>query len=561
MPAYTLPAIERIKKPAKKTAALIASGDHRLVANQTCWPAQKQLEAGAREAFAALGWSLERAGGEDYGQGHGFIDSQTRGREVFSHIHPDAPLVVAEAVWQYSQHVLAGLSRHRGPILLLANWSGQWPGLVGELNLRGSLTKAGVDYSMLWGEDFSNAAFRDKLGQWVHKGKIKHDLSHVSRLDVDDLPKRERKLGEALAEELCRRPAIMGVFDEGCMGMFNAIIPDSLLNACGVYKERLSQSQLYAAMLRVEDDEADEVRRWLDERGMRFMTGPDPSRDLTDGQIREQCKMYIAAARFADKYGMDAIGIQYQLGLNELCAASDLAEGLLNCSERPPVRAVEGPNAGNVVAEGRPITHFNEVDECAGLDGLITQRVWSAMGLEPDNTLHDLRWGETWKRGEGDEPFVWVFEISGAVPPSHLDGGYAGTVSERQAAIYFHKGGGTIKGVSRPGEVVWSRVYVDRDKKGAERLSMDIGRCRALALPREETERRWRLTTPQWPMMHAELRGVTRDQMMAKHQSNHIQVVYAPDIATASRASAAKVAMADAMGMRVNVCGEWASQA
>ena len=48
---------------------------------------------------------------------------------------PDAPLVVAEAVWQYSHHVLAGLRTHRGPILVVANWSGEFPGLVGLLGL------------------------------------------------------------------------------------------------------------------------------------------------------------------------------------------------------------------------------------------------------------------------------------------------------------------------------------------------------------------------------------------------------------------------------------------
>ena len=46
----------------------------------------------------------------------------------------------------------------------------------------------------------------------------------------------------------------MGVFDEGCMGMYNAIIPDELLHPTGVFKERLSQSALYAAMQRVTDD-------------------------------------------------------------------------------------------------------------------------------------------------------------------------------------------------------------------------------------------------------------------------------------------------------------------
>src|SRR5438874_10641054 len=106
MAVYNVPKRERPARPGRRTAVLIASGDHRLSANTVCWPAQRELERQAREAFGALGWTLERAGGEDYGQGHGFIDSQAKGREVFAKIHPEAPLVVAEAVWQYSQQVL-----------------------------------------------------------------------------------------------------------------------------------------------------------------------------------------------------------------------------------------------------------------------------------------------------------------------------------------------------------------------------------------------------------------------------------------------------------------------
>ena len=105
------------------------------------------------------GATLERAHPFDETKGHGFIDSQRLGMDVFNTIPRDAPVVVAEAVWQYSHHVLAGLRRHRGPILTLANWSGQWPGLVGLLNLNGSLTKAGVAYSSLWSEDFSDDFF------------------------------------------------------------------------------------------------------------------------------------------------------------------------------------------------------------------------------------------------------------------------------------------------------------------------------------------------------------------------------------------------------------------
>ena len=60
------------------------------------------------------------------------------------------------------------------------------------------------------------------------------------------------------------RKAILGVFDEGCMGMYNAIIEDYLLNPLGVYKERLSQAALVAAMRDVSDAEAQKIRDWLD---------------------------------------------------------------------------------------------------------------------------------------------------------------------------------------------------------------------------------------------------------------------------------------------------------
>ena len=55
--------------------------------------------------------------------------------------------------------------------------------------------------------------------------------------------------------------------------------------------------------------------------------------------------------------------------------------------------------------------------------------------------------------------------------------------------------------------------------------------------------------------MHAVLTGVTRDQMMARHKSNHIQVAYAPDEAGAKLALATKAAMFRELGLEVAVCG------
>src|SRR6266849_5803812 len=466
-----------------KHVYLVANGDLRLSANQKCWPEQAKMENKLTQALRAEGWKVVRAHPFDPAKKHGFIDSQKMGLEVFRQLDPNPPLIVAEAVWQYSQHLLPGLSTHRGAILTVANWSGTWPGLVGLLNLNGSLTKMGVPYSTIWSETFTDGFFKNGLRRWLDDGVIAHDQSHVRDLASLQLPPADQELGQRVAREFKQRKAILGVFDEGCMGMHNAIIPDELLNPTGLFKERLSQSSLYAAMREVSDAEARAVYHWLRQRGMKFKLGTEETTELTENQILQQCQMYIAAVRLADEFGCAAIGIQYQQGLKDLAPASDLAEGLLNNVDRPPVTA---RGNGRVLYEGRALPHFNEVDECAGLDALVTNRVWMALGYDPETTLHDVRYGEPY----GGE-FVWVFEISGAVPPAHLSGGYAGAVSERQPAMYFRLGGGTLKGISKPGEVVWSRVFVDG---GA--LKADLGRARAVALPSEETERRWRNTTP-----------------------------------------------------------------
>jgi hypothetical protein len=256
--------------------------------------------------------------------------------------------------------------------------------------------------------------------------------------------------------------------------------------------------------------------------------------------------MYIAAVRIADDFGCEAIGIQYQQGLKNVMPASDLAEGTLNNADRPPVRSRDGKR---VLYEGQPVTHFNEVDECAGLDALITNRVQRALGGPVESTLHDVRWGDVDRSNTVDD-YVWVLEISGSAPPAHFIGGWGGAEGFRQPAMYFPNGGSTLRGISKPGEFVWSRIYVADDS-----LKMDIGRGKVVELPRSETERRWESTTREWPIMHAVLYGVNRDQFMARHKANHIQVFYGNDAASADAALQTKAAMADALGIETFVCG------
>ncbi len=546
MATYEVPKLAKPPKARKKQVVLVSSGDLRLAANQTCWKAQRKMEIALAKAVAAAGYEVVRAHPYKPAEKHGFISSQKEGMKVFAGIDPAAKLIVAEAVWQYSHHVLPGLLDHQGPILTVANWSGTWPGLVGMLNLNACLTKAGKKYSTLWSEDFTDESFVKNLGKWLEKGAVRHPTKHVAALKNIKIPTAERRLGNALAKQLRREKAIMGVFDEGCMGMYNAIIPDELLNPTGVYKERLSQSALCYETSQIGDEEAQAVRDWMQQRGMTFVTGSDGVEFLTNEQILTQCKMYIAAVRIADDFGCDLIGIQYQQGLKDMLPASDLIEGMLNNTDRPPVKNRDGRR---VLYKGMPLMHFNEVDECAGLDALMTYRVHKAMGQPVENTLHDIRWGDWDKSGTVDD-YVWVFLISGAVPPAHFQGGWKGASSERQPQMYFRLGGGSLKGISKPGEIVWSRIFIENNK-----LKMDLGRAGVVKLPQKETERRWILTTSQWPIMHAVTYGVSRDQMMARHKANHIQVVYAKNALDADKALLAKAAMAEAMGMDVAVCG------
>ena len=59
----------------------------------------------------------------------------------------------------------------------------------------------------------------------------------------------------------------------------------------------------------------------------------------------------------------------------------------------------------------------------------------------------------------------------------------------------------------------------------------------------------------QWPIMHAVTYGVARDQMMARHKANHIQVAYAKSKGAADLTLYTKAALAAELGLEVSVCG------
>jgi hypothetical protein len=397
--------------------------------------------------------------------------------------------------------------------LLLANFDGTWPGLVSLLNHAATLDRLCVKNSRLWTETFTDdPLFIQRLKAWCTTGEIIYPQSHLAKAESLKLSPQAMRFGQDLSGDILRYKRIMGQLDPGCMGMLNALINPTKLGEIGMPLELLNQSDLMAEMELVSDREAQNHLNWLVKRGTRFYWGTDQFEHLVHGQVLSQMKMYSAAGRIYKRYGLSAIGIPYQVGLVRCVPASDLAEGMLNNSDRPDV---VDPETDEVVEKGKPIVHFNEGDMGAGVPQVLMRDIYLRKGLPAETTLHDVRWGREFKG-----KFVWVFEISGGAPPAHF-GGWENTKVYRQPKGYFPLGGGTCSGVSKPGVVTWARFY-----EAFGEVGMDCGIGEVLALPEEEVNDRLRRTTLEWPIANVHIPGYDPEQLMATHMSNHIIIGY-----------------------------------
>ena len=544
MLTLTLPKAKPLITAGPNEVLLVTNADLRESANVECWPVQNKFESKLKEAMLnRFGITAKRAHLYKNDKGHGFISSQREGSDLFATIDPEAPVIVLLTAWQYSHHLAPSLAKHRGPVLLLANFDGTWPGLVGTLCMAGTLTGLGKTYSRLWSTNFDDAFFYNGLEEWLKTGAIKHDTSYLHPVDArhpaSQTPAWE--IGRQVGEYVLRNKEIIGLFDSFCMGMINGVFPQKALADIGMPMESLSQSALLVEMAKVPDALREECLQWYEARGMKFDFGNDPAKELTRDQVKEQCAMMIAMARFAERFGLTSIGVQYQQGLAHSCAASDFAEGAIGSAERFPIP----DESGKIIRPGKPITCVNEVDMGTAIPQTMLFRLLDSLGLPSETTLHDIRWGSDY---EG--VFYWDFEISGSVPFEHLKGGIAGATGYRQPAMYFPKGGSSIHGQGKAGRLIWARAHYE-----GTQVFMHIGTGTALELPAAEFERRRKATTYEWPLLNCKLDGVSRDELMAGHQSNHITIAYVAEdkLQDVLRAF---VAQALTQGIQVSVAGE-----
>ena len=242
------------------------------------------------------------------------------------------------------------------------------------LNLNGCLNKAGVEFSTLWSKDFKDEFFRKASASGCATSRITHDQTTSAPRLALWLPRKSGNWGRRWRGSCRHAKPFSGVFDEGCMGMYNAIIEDYLLNPLGVYKERLSQSALVAAMREVSDAEAQAVREWLDARGMTFVTGPNPETDLTDGQILDQCKMYIAAG--ADRERVRLRRHRHSVPTGPERHGACLRPGRGPAEQRRPAAGVLAKTAANSTPAGRCRISTKWMNAPAWTL-LVTNRVWT----------------------------------------------------------------------------------------------------------------------------------------------------------------------------------------
>lgn len=539
----TLPAAQKKITAEKNEILMITNADLRESANLACWPVQEKYEEKLQYALGRLGYQLKRAHNVDKERGHGFISSQRQGSDLFAQIDENAPLIVLLTAWQYSHHVAPSLVHHKGPILLLANFDGTWPGLVGMLCLAGSLTSLGKTYSRLWSENFDDELFIDGLKTWLRYGSLQHSVEYLHAIPATHpvMATEAGQLGRNVGEFILHNKEIIGLFDTFCMGMINGVFPQQAMVNIGMPIESLSQSALLVEMAKIPDALREECLQWYIDQGVDFRFGQNSETELTREQVKEQCAMMIAMARFVQRFGLSAVGVQYQQGLKDSCAASDFAEGAIGSSTRFPIP----DEHGNIICDGQPIPCINEVDMGTAIPQTMLWRLLTSLSLPAETTLHDIRWGS-----EYEGVFYWDFEISGAVPFEHLNGGIAAAIGYRQPAMYFPYGGSTICGQGKAGRFIWARAHYE----GCD-VIMHIGTGHAVALPDAEFERRHQATCPEWPLLNATLDGVGRDALMAGHQSNHLTIAYV-DETVLQTVTQAFVAQALTQGIRVKVAGD-----
>lgn len=465
-------------------------GDYRRTPNELAEPNVRGFVKALTRAVCHLGHEVRLI--------DRFLTSPGDAIEALSGV--DEPMIGVYAHWVYGPHTTDGVVAGDAPLLLASNFDGTWPGLVGLLNTGACLTSLGRAHSRLWSDSddlTTDGAFMEHLDAWVRGGEVLHDRGCI----LDPPPPRESAVVDGVLQGMrSKRPLIMMLGDTS-MGMINGYFGPQRLARVGFSEHKVDQAWLIEAVKGIDDKRVDDALAFVRDKGVTFHYGGDFSESAT----REQLRAYCAVLDFLGEFRADCLGWQYQLGLIRSLPPSDFAEGLLNSACRPE-------------SNGSTVVCATEADQGNVLPMEMLKRLLTAHGLHESVAFHDVRWG-----GVHDGRFLWLLLNSGSAGAyafNHDPDTLEGVHSYRQPAAYFPIPGGTFAGESLAGDVTWARTWLDTDG-----LVMDVGRGEVVQLPPAVRDAWWQGTTPEWPFMAADL-GISRDDLMAHYQSNHVAVAY-----------------------------------
>jgi len=476
--------------------AIFWPGDYRSLPNET---ALSQLEAATQNLEKAL----DRLGQKHY-RIKGFITRPHEAIEKLSNI--DDKMIGMYTHWVYGPHTTEGVVGKGNPLLLVSNFSGKWPGLVGLLNTGACLAAEERAHSRIWSDAQTwddDEVFLQQLQKWCDSGTISHP-DHAIKLPPQPSSKA-KSIAQKVASNMASRRPLALMLGDTSMGMTNGYFGARKLHKLGFSEHKIDQAWILDYGKRISDKRIEDAFKFVNDRGVCFHYGEEGAKDFHADATREQLRDYLCVLDMVDEFKADCVGWQYQLGLINQRPPSDFAEGLLNSICRPE---------GN----GAVIIDATEADQGNLLPMEMMKRLLDAKGLHHSVAFHDIRWGL-----EVEGRFIWVLLNSGSA------GAYAYSMNEqtlegvhsfRQPSQFFPVPGGTFSGRSLPGQITWARAWLDGDEP-----VMDIGHGEVVDVAPDVLKKMWQGTTPQWPIMSADL-GLSRDSLMAHYMSNHIAVAY-----------------------------------
>ncbi len=475
-----------------KKIAIFWPGDYRDLPNKAALPEVTAATEQIERALKKLGYQPYRI--------EGYITKPNEAIEKLSNI--DDPMIGMYTHWVYGPHTTDGVVGKDNPLLLVSNFSGTWPGLVGLLNTAACLESLDRKYSRIWtsAPDWANdEIFMANLAQWCDHGHIDYPIDEIYyRVQVS---KEAQQTAVKLAAEIKQRRILALMLGDTSMGMINGYFGPRLLNKYGFTEHKVDQAWIIDRGRNISQERIDKAYEFVKQHGVTFHYKDDFDENATKEQLRD----YLTVLDLVDEFKADCIGWQYQLGLINLRPPSDFAEGLFNSVCRPE------SNDDTIVTS-------TEADQGNLIPMELMKRILKAKQQPHAVIFHDIRWG-----GEHDGRFLWVLLNSGSCSAyafNHDVKTLQGVHSYRQPAAYFPVPGGTFTGESLPGVITWARAYIKNNE-----LWMDVGRGEAVKLPEEKRDEWWANTTREWPFMAADL-GIRQDTLMAHYLSNHIAVAY-----------------------------------